>query len=279
VQIVSQKLEDILGSLRHLEVDWKDDTAIHVISQLRSLPVKAAYSIEDVEALLDANFDEGILICRLFMGLSKDQFTAQLHGARGSAGIGVKSYRADGEGFLSALQRIGLLEAMDSEANRKPHWSDVLVERLRSGRGSAISGQRRGRDVEDFAEQIIRKVFGENYEVRCTFSGPRGTTAKCDFAIPSKTAARILVESKGYGATGSKMTDILGDIHTIIGAKRADTALLLFTDGLTWKERQSDLRKLVDLQNNGDITRIYTYAMADQFERDLLQLKSEGGLQ
>jgi hypothetical protein len=121
-------------------------------------------------------------------------------------------------------------------------------------------------------------VFGENYEVRCTFNGPRGTTAKCDFAIPSKTAARILVESKGYGATGSKMTDILGDIHTIIGAKRADTALLFFTDGLTWKERQSDLRKLVELQNNGDITRIYTYAMADQFERDLRQLKNEGGL-
>ena len=278
MQIVSQKLEDILGSLRHLEVDWKDETAIHVIARLRDLPVKEAYLMEDVEALLDANFDEGILMCRLFMGLSKDQFTALLHSARGGAGIGIKAYRAEGAGFLSDLLRIGLLEAMAAEANRKAHWSDVLVERLRSGRGSAISGQRRGRDVEDFAEQIIKTVFGKSYEARCTFKGPRGTTAKCDFAIPSKTAARILIESKGYGATGSKMTDILGDIHTIIGAKRADTALLFFTDGLTWKERQSDLRKLVDLQNNGDITRIYTYAMADQFERDLRQLKTEGGL-
>ncbi len=278
MQIVSQKIEDILGSLRNLQVDWKDATAIHVIEKLQELPVKAAYSMAEVEALLDADFDEGILICRLFLGLSKDQFTAKLHAARGSAGIGVKAYRADGVGFLSDLSRIGLLEAMALEANRRPHWSDVLVERLRSGRGSAISGQRRGRDVEDFAEAIIKKVFDENYEVRCTFIGPRGTTAKCDFAIPSKSAARILVESKGYGATGSKMTDILGDIHTIIAAKRADTALLFFTDGLTWKERQSDLRKLVELQNNGDITRIYTYAMANQFERDLQQLKSEAGL-
>jgi hypothetical protein len=39
VQIVNQKLEDILGSLRHLEVDWKDETAIHVIAQLRDMPV------------------------------------------------------------------------------------------------------------------------------------------------------------------------------------------------------------------------------------------------
>jgi DpnII restriction endonuclease len=278
VQIVSQKIEDILASLRHLEVDWRDETANQVIAKLQELPVKTNYSMDDVEVLLDANFDEGILICRLFLGLSKDQFTAQLHGARGSAGIGVKAYRADGEGFLSDLSRLGLLEAMAIEANRPPHWGDVLVERLRSGRGSAISGQRRGRDVEDFAEAIIKTVFGDNYEVRCTFNGPRGTTAKCDFAIPSKSAARILVESKGYGATGSKMTDILGDVHTIIGAKRADTALLFFTDGLTWRERQSDLRKLVELQNNGDITRIYTYAMAEQFEKDLRQLKNEGGL-
>jgi len=162
VQIVSQRLEDILGSLRHLEVDWKDETAVHVIARLRDMSVKAVYSIEDVEALLDANFDEGILICRLFMGLSKDQFTAMLHAARVSAGTGVKAYRADRAGFLSDLLRIGLLDNMAVEANRKAHWSDVLVERLRSGRGSAIAGQRRGRGVEDFAEEIIKTVFGDN---------------------------------------------------------------------------------------------------------------------
>jgi hypothetical protein len=169
----------------------------------------------------------------------------------------------------------GILEAMAEEANRKPVWSDVLVERLRSGRGSAISGQKRGRDVEDFAEAIVRKVFGSNFQMRCTFKGPRGQDAKCDFAIPSKAAACILIEAKGYGATGSKMSDILGDLRTISASKRADTALLFFTDGITWKQRQSDLRKIVEFQNSGDITRIYTYAMAKQFETDLRQLKSE----
>jgi hypothetical protein len=54
-----------------------------------------------------------------------------------------------------------------------------------------------------------------------------------NFTIPSKSAARILLEAKGYGATGSTMTDILGDIRTIVAAKRPDTALLFFTDGLT----------------------------------------------
>ena len=78
---------------------------------------------------------------------------------------------------------------MAVEANRKPHWSDVLVERVRSGRGSAIAGQKRGRSVEDFAEAIVTKVFGQDFESRCTFTGQRGQKAKCDFAIPSKSAA------------------------------------------------------------------------------------------
>lgn len=238
------------------------------------MAVKNAYTTEDVKALLDASFDDGILICRLFLGISKDQFVSVLRGVRGDAGIGVKSYRADREGFIEAVLSTGLLEAMAEEANRKSHWSDVLIERLRSGRGSAISGQKRGRGVEDFAEAIVRKVFGDQFQVRCTFKGPR-KDAKCDFAIPSKAAARILIESKGYGATGSKMTDIIGDISTISAAKRPDTAFLFFTDGLTWKQRKSDLRKIVEFQNNGDIARIYTFAMADQFENDLRQLKAE----
>lgn len=207
--------------------------------------------------------------------MSKDQFVSVLRGIRNETGIGVKSYRADPKAFLDDLLSTGLLEAMSEQADRKPHWTDVLVERLRSGRGSAIAGQRRGRGVEDFAEGTVRKVFGDKFQIRCSFAGPRGQVAKCDFAIPSKSAARILIEAKGYGATGSKMSDILGDLHTIIARKRSDTALLFFTDGLTWKQRKSDLRKIVELQNDGDITRIYTSAMAKQFEADLRQLKRE----
>jgi DpnII restriction endonuclease len=275
MEVIAQKLDDIVDSLRPLTVEWLDETARRIIDRLQAIPVKKAYTAEDVRVLLDGNFDDGILICRLFLGFSKDQFISFLRDIRGDQGIGVKSYRARRESFVDDLLSTGLLEAMAEEANHKPHWSDVLVERLRSGRGSAISGQRRGRDVEDFAEAIVRNVFGNDFQARCTFKGPRGQDAKCDFAIPSKSAARILIESKGYGATGSKMTDILGDIRTIIAAKRPDTAFLFFTDGLTWKQRKGDLRKIAEFQNNGDITRIYTYAMADQFEKDLRQLKAE----
>ena len=278
MEFIAQNLDSILLTLRPLVVEWQDDTARRVIGEIESLPVKTTYTTSDIRPLLDTHFDDGLLICRLFLGLSKDLFTAALKGALKEKPPGVTTYRKAPDAFLEALVALGILEAMAEQTNRVPKWNDILIERLRSGRGSAISGQKRGKQVEDFAEAIVRKVFGEAYDARCNFIGPQDRIAKCDFAIPSRTAPRILIESKGYGATGSKQTDVIGDVEKIIAAKRPDTAFLFFTDGVSWKQRRSDLRKIVKYQNDGDITRIYTIALEHQFETDLLQLKREYGL-
>lgn len=278
MQVLNQKLEEILLTLRPLKVEWQDEVAKRVISRLESLPLKSTYAVADIQEILEAGFDDGLLIIRLFLGLSKDDFTAALKDALNGTGAGVKRYRNEKGEFLDALVGLGVLEALTLRTQRIPKWSDVLVERLRSGRGSAISGQKRGRGIEDFAEAVVQGVFGDQYNKRCNFTGARGQTAKCDFAIPFKQSPQILIEAKGYAATGSKMTDVIGDIEKIIQAKRADTALLFFTDGLTWGQRRNDLRKIVGYQNAGDITRIYTSAMVAQFEGDLRQLKAEYGL-
>lgn len=286
MQFVAQRVDDILASLQSLQVDWKDETALRAIALIEKFPVKTQYGPEDVRALLEnGNFEDGMLVARLFLGLSKDRFLTDLQigregkGTSGRAGAGVMLFRSNPEAFVRILVDLDLLEAMAAEANRVPRWSDVLVERLRSGRGSAISGQKRGRAVEDFAEAVVSRVFGSSgYAKRCTFAGAYDRKAKCDFAIPDRTTPRIVVEAKGYGATGSKMTDVIGDIEKIIAAKRPDTAFLLFTDGLTWKQRRSDLGRIIEYQNNGGINRIYTYAMAGQFEADLRQLKAEYNL-
>ena len=195
----------------------------------------------------------------------------------GSGGRGIQRFKKDRETYLDVLEELGLLDAMTTTVNAKPIWSDILKERLRSGRGSAIQGQQRGRELEDWTEEVIKEVFGTEYEPRCTFQGVNGL-AKCDFAIPNKEQPFLLIEAKGYGATGSKMSDIIGDVDAIIGAKRNDASLLLITDGLTWKERANDLRKLVQRQNEGRITRIYTKQMRDQLKVDLETLKGEYGI-
>jgi hypothetical protein len=92
-------------------------------------------------------------------------------------------------------------------------------------------------------------------------------------ALGEQGGARI--ESKGYGAAGSKMTYIIVDIEKIIAAKRPDTAFLLFygwPDLEAAQERSAQDRRISE---RVDITRICTYAMADQFEADLGQRKAE----
>lgn len=233
----------------------------------------------EVEALLATDFTAGLTAVRLLLDMSKDEFEPALRTALGGGAIGVKRFGSHRSDFVQALLTLGVAEALQALKSTPVTWRDILVERLKGGRGSAIKGQARGRSLEDFAEGIVRRVFEDRFDARCRFVGARGTsTEKADFAIPSRDDPAILIEVKAYGATGSKQTDVLGDITRIVDQKRHDTDLLLVTDGTTWRARQNDLRKLVAMQNQGLIARIYTRSMGDELERDLRDLKSDHAL-
>lgn len=272
-----QTLEEILASLSNIESSWRDAHADTVIAMLESVPLKTAYDVEDVHRLLDRDFEAATTVIRLFLDMSKDEFIVALRSQMGDK-TGITRYKIDPASYLASLENLQLLDKMRQTANRPLAWHDVLMERLKAGRGSAIKGQVRGRLLEDFVEEIVKSVF-TSYDSRCRFVGVRPeSTEKTDFAIPSKAEPRILIEAKAYGATGSKQTDILGDIGRIVDQKRNDTDLLLVTDGVTWNSRANDLRRLVAMQNTGRITRIYTRSMADELKRDLLQLKKDHAL-
>jgi hypothetical protein len=273
MQAMDRSLDEVVDNLSPLSVEWMDETAANAIAKLTNLPKKEAYGRPDLAGLLESDFEEGILCARLFLALSKDSMEMELKRELGAGGIGAKRYKADPQAFLQALERMQLPEAMTTSINYAPVWSDILVERLRSGRGSAISGQRRGRGLEDFTEALVKEVFGGRYETRCTFTGADGKTAKCDVAVPDNKRPRIVIEVKGYGATGSKMSDIIGDLDAIIQAMRRDTWLMFVTDGMTWKSRLSDLKKIIERQNQGKIARIYTMKMREEFLADLKSLK------
>jgi hypothetical protein len=275
MQIVEQKVEDITSALTTLEAPWQDEHAVKVMALIQNIQIKEVYSDKDVAALFEENFRAGFTVAQLFLGISKDEFQDRLGAIVGPGNIGAKSFAKNRSAYLAALEKLELPAAMAAALNFKPAWSDILIERLRSGRGKAIKGQKRGRDLEDFTEAVVREVFGERYEKRCQFTGIGTKTGKCDFAIPDRHKPLILIESKAYGATGSKQTDVKGDVNQIIEAKRPDTAFILITDGITWMRRVSDLRYLIKLQNDGKITRIYTTKMTAQFEADLRQLKAE----
>lgn len=270
-----QTLDEILGSLRPVESSWEDDYAREVLSAVSFIPEKAVYAPADLRHLLERDFKPGLTASRLILDLSKDEFFGLLRAELEGAAPGIQSFQRDTDRFVDALVRMGTLDALNSLRSMPVTWRDLLKERLKGGRGSAIKGQARGRLLEDFTEEIVTRVFGsEGFDTRCRFVGAAGTeTEKADFAIPSRGDPRVIIEAKAYGATGSKQTDVLGDIGRIVERKRHDTHLLLVTDGVTWKARRNDLRKLVKMQNQGLISRIYTRAMASELEADLRDLK------
>lgn len=279
-----QTFEEIEASLSRIESSWMDAHAGEVISMLKGLQKKRKYAADDIIALLDYNFKIGFTVIRLFMDQSKDEFVPSLNAALGDEGAkhgsGVKCYKACKEHYVDVLIGMGLADKMTETVNRPLHWYDPVTERLKGGRGSATKGQARGRDMENFVEGIVRSVFSpEQVAIRCRFTGSTGlSTEKADFAVPSASDPAILIEVKAYGATGSKQTDVLGDIARIVEQKRHDTVFILVTDGVTWKQRSNDLRKLVALQNEGKIMRIYTKSMAQDLRDDLETLRSENEL-
>ena len=105
MRIVTQTLKDILDSLQPLIVDWQDEVAHRVVERIKTLPAKSVYADSDVAQILEGgkplskltsmDFDDGLLIVRLFLGLSKDQFTGLLNSALEDGGAGLKRYKAD----------------------------------------------------------------------------------------------------------------------------------------------------------------------------------------
>ena len=136
------------------------------------------------------------------------------------------NFRSDPDAFVAKLEETQILERMTAEVNRPPEWSDRLVGLFQGDWGSAVKGQLRARTLEDFTEGILKKVFLLNRSSpRCQFLGANGLSSeKADFAIPSAKDALILIEVKAFNATGSKQTDVLGDIFRIVEQKHDDTA-------------------------------------------------------
>ncbi len=275
---IAQKIDDLLGSMSNLEADWKDQHIIDVESLFILIQKSKNADPELLKLLLRTHFLAAKTLIRSFLALSKDEFDLKLDGLLG--GNGLRKFQENEDRFIDALNSLGLVEAINGSIGRTYSWQDIILERLRSGRGSAIKGMKRGRGLEDEIEKIIRDVFGEKgYSVRGRFVGKSGlSTEKSDFAIPSNENPCILIEAKAYGATGSKQTDIIGDVSRIVLEKRRDTKFILVTDGSTWARRESDLNKLVKLQNDGEIDRIYTSEMFDEFKEELKSLKTEFGI-
>ncbi len=275
-----QTKDKLILKLGEVSTDWKDEFAQTFVDYLADFNVGASVTINDLKSLLEINFDAGITLFRLVLEQSKDEFTETLKALfyDNESGHGKTAFKKDPDQYVSTLDNYGLLESLNRLMSRNYTWKEVVQERLKMGRGSAIKGQKRGKNLEDFVETLVRLVF-DKFEIRKSFIGANGlSTAKADFCIPSTEHPSIVIEVKAYGATGSKQSDVIGDIQKIIKEKRSDTYFFLVTDGVTWMARMRDFERLIEYQNLGDIYRIYTQQMRDDLLSDLKQIKQELGI-
>jgi len=272
-----QDKKELARQLGEVKTDWRDAFTITFLDFLADFPENDELDKEFIKAMLRTDFKHGMLFFRLILGQSKDEFAITLKSLFYDfpKGAGSNSFKHNPDRYVDTIMELGIVTSFQKTMTKNYSWKDILMERLKGGRGSAIKGQTRGRNLEDFVEGYVKDIY-ENYDAKVSFVGRDETRkAKADFCIPSKNQPRIIIEVKAYGATGSKQSDVIGDIEKIIKEKRSDTYFLLITDGITWLSRMSDFDKLIRFQNEGHIYRIYTQKMETDLAADLLQLKNE----
>lgn len=258
-------LGEILLELDELPSSWMDETARELVDSIDETLESLGMELPTMEDLArqftrQPNFLD---VCRLFFGHSQETVAHMICQNLQCKSTGFSNLRKlamkEPERMATVMVELELPELIHNYINKTWTTKDILVERYKMSRGRAIAGQNRGRGLEDEVEKVLREK-GVPFERGVTFVGKKGETAKCDFCIPTKQHPKIVLESKGFEATGSKLTDFLGDVLKIVRAKESQMYFFVVTDGRGWHNRQSDLKRLVDYHEDGDVEMIYTRA-------------------
>jgi hypothetical protein len=154
-------------------------------------------------------------------------------------------------------------------------FGDILVARA-GGRVTATRAGKSGRILEDTIEAIASKL-GLAYETRTRFEGRHGN-APADLVIPSREEALIAVAEKGFDSTGSKLTDSVREIEEMAAIRLPRQYLMAVIDGIGWKSRAADLRRIYLLWERQEIDGMYSLASMDRFRADLREAARLRGL-
>lgn len=270
-------LGEILAELEELPSSWMDETARELVESidetLESLgeAKPTRYDLEK-EFVRQPNFLD---VCRLFLGHSQETVAHMICAQLSCKSTGFVNLRRlaqkEPARMAAVMDELELPDLIHKFTTKTWTTKDILVERYRMSRGRAIAGQSRGRGLEDEVQKVLTEK-GIPYQRGVTFTGQRGETAKCDFCIPTKDHPKIVLEAKGFEATGSKLTDFLGDVLKIGQAKEYQMYFFVVTDGRGWHNRQSDLKKLVEFHEQGVLDMIYTRARLHELADHVKQI-------
>lgn len=161
-----------------------------------------------------------------------------------------------------------LVRLVEVQRGRRYEFGDILVARAGT-RVTATRAGASGRRVEDDIEAIARDL-GLAYETRTRFMGRNGRTSPCDLVVPSGPDAAIAVAAKGFDSTGSKLSDAVREIEEMADVRLPRQFIIAVIDGIGWKSRIADLRRIYTLWERKQIDGMYSLASLDRFREDLV---------
>lgn len=272
--------EAYVGSLSQLDqpfdptVPTAESQAIRgVAEQVAALPTIDRTTLADFVA----NHTEAVPILGLAVGLGRERLKNVLRHRLGSSGW-VTLGRERPEDVVAMLdEEYDLVRLVDEQRHRSYNFGDVLVARAGTRRTATAAGVT-GRRVEDEVEAVA-DLLGLPHQTRTRFQGRAGATAPCDLAIPSGGPdAKIVVAAKGFDSTGSKLTDAVREIEDMANVRLPTQFVMAAVDGIGWKSRAADLRRIYDLRNDDRIDGLYTLNTLGEFRSALEEAARRLGL-
>lgn len=203
----------------------------------------------------------------LAVGLSREGLKNTLRHHLGTTGH-VSLARERPDLIISMLDaEYDLLRLVEKQRGAAYDFGDLLVARAGTRTTAANAGQR-GRRIEDEIEAVARDL-GLPYETRTRFAG-RGSDGPCDLAIPSGgIEAKIVVAAKGFNSTGSKLSDAVTEVERMAEVRTPTQFVFAAIDGIGWKSRQADLRRVHQLWVDHRIDGLFNLSTLDRFRVEL----------
>jgi len=78
-----------------------------------------------------------------------------------------------------------------------------------------------------------------------------------------------VVAAKGFDSTGSKLTDAVREVEEMAAKRRPSQYVMAAIDGIGWKNRLKDLRRIYDLRVANEIDGLYSLTSLAEFRSDL----------
>jgi hypothetical protein len=214
-----------------------------------------------------ADHPRWINVLGLAVGLSQEKLKNALKDHFNTSGWVALASEHPGDLVAMLEQEFDLVRLIQMQRNRAYDFGDVLVARAGT-RQTATAAGASGRKVEDEIEAIAANL-GLPYQTRTRFTGRNHRTAPCDLVIPTGDDAAIAVAAKGFDSTGTILTNAGREIEEMADVRLPTQFIMAVIDGIGWKSRGGDLRRIYTLWERRQIDGMYTLATLDRFRDDL----------